>query len=120
MHLSKVLEKFDSYFPALTEEQAANFLWNRNPFTENTEAKFPATLPSRLLEELIEISPDASLRACFSEVPLESFWSEIAEEHPVCHTAAMEVLIPFSTTYLCEAGFSTMTALKTKYRARLP
>ncbi len=119
VHISKVLEKFDSYFPALTEEQAADFLWIRNPFTENIEAKLPATLPSRLLEELIEISSDASLKAHFSEVPLESFWSEIAEEHPVCYVAAMKVLIPFSTTYLCEAGFSTMTALKTKYRARL-
>ncbi len=117
VHISKVLEKCDSYFPALTEEQAADFLWIRNPFTENIEAKLPATLPSRLLEELIEISSDASAR--FSEVPLESFWSEIAEEHPVCYVAAMKVLIPFCTTYLCEAGFSTMTALKTKYRARL-
>jgi len=113
VHLSKVLEKFDPYFPALTEKQAADFLWIRNPFTEKIEAKLPATLPSRLLEELIEISSDASLRARFSEVPLQSFWSKIAEEHPVCHTAAMKVLIPFSTTYLCEAGFSTMTALKT-------
>lgn len=62
---------------------------------------------------------DASLKAHFSEVSLESFWSDIAEEHPVCHTVAMKVLIPFSTAYLCKAGFSTMTALKTKYRARL-
>ncbi len=119
VHLSKVLEKCDSYFPALTEEQAADFLWIRNPVTENIEAKLPATLPSRLLEELIEISSDASLKAHFSEVPLESFWSEIAEEHPVCHTASMKVLIPLGTTCLCEAGFSTKTALKTKYRARL-
>jgi len=76
VHLSKVLEKFDPYFPALTEEQAADFLWIRNPFTEKIEAKLPATLPSRLLEELIEISSDASLRARFSEVPLQSFWSK--------------------------------------------
>ncbi|CAM4687891.1 unnamed protein product [Leuciscus chuanchicus] len=68
VHLSKVLEKFDSYFPALTEEQAADFLWIRNPFTENIEAKLPATLPSRLLEELIEISSDASLRARFKQI----------------------------------------------------
>uniref|UniRef100_A0A8C1JTI0 BED-type domain-containing protein n=1 Tax=Cyprinus carpio TaxID=7962 RepID=A0A8C1JTI0_CYPCA len=119
VHLLKVLDKFDSYFSALTEKQAADILCITNPFTENIEAKLQDTLQPRLLEELIEISPDASLKAHFSEVPLESFCSEIAEEHPVCHTAAMKVLIPFSTTYLCEAGLSTMTALKTKYRARL-
>ncbi|KAK3559275.1 hypothetical protein QTP86_009939 [Hemibagrus guttatus] len=88
----EVLEKFDSYFPALAEEQAADFLWIRNPFTENIEAKLPATLPSRLLEELIEISSDASLKAHFSEVPLESFWSEITEgDQSVCNVCSVFV-----------------------------
>ena len=35
------------------------------------------------------------------------------------HDAAVKVLILSSATYLCEAGFSAMTRLNTKYRARL-
>jgi len=40
-------------------------------------------------------------------------------EFNVWQDAAVKVLILSSTTYLCEAGFSVMTRLNTKYRARL-
>ncbi|KAG0719652.1 SCAN domain-containing protein 3 [Chionoecetes opilio] len=40
-HLSKLLEKFNSYFPELTEEQAASYQWIENPFIENIEMKLP-------------------------------------------------------------------------------
>jgi len=118
-HLAGMLDKFNSYFPELSEEEAASYLWIKNPFTENIETKLPDTYPSKLLEELIDISSDTTWRARFSEVSLETFWCECGPEYHASHEAAVKVLIPFSTTYLCEAGFSAMTALKTKYRARL-
>lgn len=37
----------------------------------------------------------------------------------VITTTALKSLLPFPTSYLCEAGFSTATATKTKMRIRL-
>jgi len=39
--------------------------------------------------------------------------------YPVLAKQALRVLMAFATTYLCEAGFSALTAVKTKYRQRL-
>ena len=102
LHLSGLLDTFHSCFHELTEEQAASYPWISNPFTENIEEQLPATSPSILLEELIDLSSDGTMRARFSELQLETFWSQCGAEFQVCHNTAMKVLIPFSTTYLCE------------------
>lgn len=119
LHLSKLLEMFNSYFPELTEDQAASYQWIENPFIENIEMKLPESSQSKLLEELIDLSSDGTMKTRFSAVPLESFWAQCVHEFPISHAAAMKVLLPFTTTYLCEASFSAMTAMKTKYRSRL-
>lgn len=49
-HLSGMLDKFNSYFPELTEDEAASYLWIKSPFTQNIETKLPDTTPSALLE----------------------------------------------------------------------
>ncbi|KAJ8266991.1 hypothetical protein GJAV_G00136970 [Gymnothorax javanicus] len=49
-HLAGMLAKFNSFFPELIEEEAASYLWIRNPFTENIEAKLPDCYPSKLEE----------------------------------------------------------------------
>ena len=45
------------------------------------------------------------------------FWLSVKSEYPLLSEKAMEILIKFSTTYLCEKIFSSVTAIKTRYRS---
>ena len=103
VHLSGLLDTFNSYFHELTEEQAAYYQWIANPFTESTEEQLPANSPSIFLEELIDLPSNGTMRARFNEVQLETFWSQCSAEFQACHDAAMKMMIPFSTTYPCDA-----------------
>ncbi|CAM4539817.1 unnamed protein product, partial [Lepidochelys kempii] len=93
--------------------------WTTNPFSENIEAKLPSDVPSKLLDEFIDISSDSSLRTKFKEMPLEKFWCECSDEYITAASAALKILILFSTTYICEVGFSAMTSMKTKHRTKM-
>jgi len=79
----------------------------------------PANLSVSDYESLIEVTSDSSLKQRFEDESLVSFWSYLVPEFPAIAKQALHILPPFSTTYLCEAGFSFYTAIKTKYRSRL-
>ncbi|OAF71583.1 hypothetical protein A3Q56_00643 [Intoshia linei] len=55
----------------------------------------------------------------FDDQCLQLFWSSQLSTYPNLSTKALNVLIPFSTTYLCEKGFYSLLYLKNKYRNRL-
>ncbi|GFX63732.1 zinc finger BED domain-containing protein 5 [Trichonephila clavipes] len=44
---------------------------------------------------------------------------EVDDEFSELKTKAFRILLPFSTSYLCETGFSAVAALKTRYRSQL-
>jgi hypothetical protein len=50
---------------------------------------------------------------------LTDFWVHVQPEHPELAESALQVLRPFSTTYNCEVGFSTLVGLKTKQRNKI-
>ncbi|XP_043916349.1 protein FAM200A-like [Protopterus annectens] len=112
-HLDLLRKKFLQYFPALPTE---NFKWVRNPFeTDVTSLSLAAEMES----QLIELSCDTTLKTKFDKLKLSDFWLHVGNEYPLISQEAMSFLLPFATTYLCETGFSAMTAMKTKYRNKL-
>ena len=71
------------------------------------------------LEELAEISCDRTLKISFMPQQLSKFWLTVASEYPLLFQKAVKILLPFATTYLCEAEFFSLTNLKNEYRSRL-
>lgn len=88
-----------------------------DPVTQNIEN---CKLSMGEQESLIELLCDDSLKAKFqSSISRSHFWLSIKSEYPELSEKAMKILIQFSTTYLCEKTFSSVTSIKTRYRSRL-
>ena len=115
-HLTNLIQDFQSYFPDM-EEKSAQLDWVRNPFllSEANGSKLPVTYQ----EKLLEVSSDRDLQMKFATSTLAQFWVCVKQEHPDLGQKALEQLLTFASTYLCEASFSAMTVIKTKQRNRL-
>jgi hypothetical protein len=112
-HLDLLTAKLEQYFPG---ENGAEVEWIRNPFTADIST---SSLSVEQESQLIELSCDRGLKTKFESAKLSDFWLYASTEYPQLSEAAIVVLLPFTTTYLCETAFSAMTAMKTKYRNKL-
>ena len=106
-HLNILKEKLFFYFPSASLDC---YDWVREPYS--SEAEVDTTLTLQEQEELIELRQDHGLRLQFSDLPLESFWLKTSNEFSNLACRAISILLPFSTTYLCETSFSATTAIK--------
>lgn len=112
-HLRGLIGHFKRYFQEETKE---NNEWIRLPFIATTTG---SNLSSGLQDSLLDLSSDRTLRAAFVSTPLDEFWLSVAGEYPGLSEIALDELIPFASTYLCEATFSSLTCIKNKQRSRL-
>ena len=48
-----------------------------------------------------------------------SFWLSLHDSYPLLSKKTSVILVQFATTYLCEAGFSDLTSIKTNSRNHL-
>lgn len=113
-HLDQLCKEFNKYMPS---SQLVSKQWVCSPFDANVEDLSDEV--SGLQEEFLELKSEELLREQFKKLRLTCFWTQVKKEKPVLGSEAMEVLLPFSTTYLCEHGFSALTNIKNKVRNRL-
>ncbi|XP_071054686.1 zinc finger BED domain-containing protein 5-like [Onthophagus taurus] len=111
-HLDTLQQAVAKYFPSIHIEKHD---WIRNPFTGNTSY---SNLCLEEEEELISLSSDRTLKLKYSELPLNTFWISIHDEYPKLFKRAISIF-QFSTSYLCELGFSTLTTIKNNKRSQL-
>ncbi|GFX56776.1 zinc finger BED domain-containing protein 5 [Trichonephila clavipes] len=103
----------DAHFIAYVRFSDASYEWVRDPF-QNT----PEGLSTTEEEIFIDFTSSGEIKRQFCNKSLFQFWAAVDDEFSELKTKAFRVLLPFSTSYLCETGFSTVAALKTKYRSQ--
>ncbi|GFR04553.1 SCAN domain-containing protein 3 [Trichonephila clavata] len=118
-HLEKLIADFDRYFPA---DDVFKYNWVRMPFNFDVSDLHEEFVNiNQFQEQLIEIQSDEALRYNFykNTESLCAFWLKLKTEKPIIVKEALKVLLPFSTTYMCEAGFSALCVIKNNYRNML-
>ncbi len=88
----------------------------RNPFSDILDI---TTIPSEVQDEFLDLKHDSSVKDLYEEKSLNVFWCSMHQSYPKVSEIALRLLLPFSTTYLCEFGFSTLQQIKNKSRNRL-
>ena len=105
-HLENLIDEFKRYFPDVVNEYT---LLTLNPF--RCEVK---DVQLDMQEEFIELTNSSSDKDIQETHDLVTFWLAMRNNYPI-----MQVLLPFSSPYLCESAFSTVISIKSKNRNKL-
>ena len=114
-HLNSLHTHFRKYFP--TDIDSGKESWIREPFVSQLSDVTHLSLKAQ--EEFADLSSDKGLELLFSKQTLCDFWIRTRNEYPTLAELALDKLLPFCTTYLCEAAISKLTTIKSKTRASL-
>ena len=112
-HLFDLKEEFIKYFPDIDEKRKA-WKFIRNPFQCEVDEIF-----DEAQEEFLELKFNFTVKDNLKKMEHEAFWVKYLPVYPLIFTQALRVLVMFGSTYMCEAAFSTLVAIKTKYRNKL-
>ena len=97
--------------------------WIINPFAITNLPELPLRVGEEFTEMMAEPANQSSFNSFKEKHPKISanifFWVSIHSIYPTVSVYVIQQLIPFATTWLCEAAFSAMSVLKTKHRNQL-
>ncbi|KAG7156439.1 Zinc finger BED domain-containing protein 5-like 8, partial [Homarus americanus] len=111
-HLKSLESELKRYFPKFEKERKLV----RNPFSGTLDI---AVIPDDGQHEFLDLRNESAVRDLYEEKYLTVFWCSMYQSYPKVSEIALRVILSFSTTYLCESGFSILLQLKNKIRNRL-
>ena len=85
--------------------------WVCQPFTYDTTT---IDINSPYTDDIIELQESEVKKHDVSTTNLQTFWCQQIEGYPLIGKVALEVLMLFVTTYLCEHAFSILVYVKVK------
>ncbi len=109
-HMISLESKLNMYFPEFEEEEGKLV---RNPFSGILDI---TTIPREVQDEFLDLKHKAAAKYLYEEKSLNVFWCSMHQSYPKVSEIALRLLLPFSTTYLCESGFSTLLQIKNTSR----
>ena len=110
-HLEALESEFMKYFPDINDDELG---FVQNPFILPVEK-----IPDSLQDEFLERKADSFARDLFNQKSITEFLPLTCNFYPKVAKKAIQDILLFVSTYLCESGFSTLLQMKTKQRNRL-
>ncbi|KAG7178162.1 Zinc finger BED domain-containing protein 5-like 3, partial [Homarus americanus] len=101
-HLKYLESELKRFFPEFEEEERKLV---RNPFSDTLDI---AAIPDDGQDEFLDFKNEFVARDLYEVKYLTVFWCSMYQSYPKVSEIALRVLLPFSTIYLCESGFSTL------------
>ena len=114
-HLLSMKEHFRHYFPSTFNHTMKNFI--KDPF--NSSAFDIPNANIAVQEQFIDLISDSSNKIIFECSSIFNFWCKMFSQYPLISKLVLKIILPFSTTYECESGFSSLLTIKSKNRNRL-
>lgn len=116
LYLGSLHDQFQDYFSDVVQKREQHF-WIADPFAVDLQQSTQFTPDEE--SEVIELQHDHTLQGKFKTLTISEFWLSVETEFPNLSRRAVNYLLPFASTYLCECGFSALTRIKNRYRSRL-
>ena len=110
--LTELQSALQFYFPLLNID---DYEWVINPFKISKKPNL--TIAEE--EQLIDLRNDIFYQSIFTHMNLNEFWLKVKKSFPLISLKAVKILLPFSSSWFCETGFSALTEIKSKKRERL-
>lgn len=106
-HLEGLSQVFHDCYPPEKDLRPGN-LWLLDPFASYQNNN----LTDSEEEKLAALSSDKRFQSVHKSMSVTKFWVNAKTSYPELHEKAMKLLLPFSSTCLCDAAFSALTASK--------